>query len=137
MPGVLVDAGPLVALLNASDRHHDACRATVQSIKTRLWTVWPAVTEAAYLLTSGPPGAPFHLLDMLSAGKIEIAELTKVDAQRIGDLMRKYADLPMDLADAAIVRVGERDGIDTVFTLDRRDFSLYRPAHVRRFRLLP
>lgn len=51
--------------------------------------------------------------------------------------MEKYRDLPMDLADAALVRVAERDRIKTVFTIDRGDFSLYRPLGLGRFRLVP
>jgi predicted nucleic acid-binding protein len=51
--------------------------------------------------------------------------------------MAKYHDLPMDLADASLVRVAERDQIDRVFTIDRRDFEIYRPARISRFRILP
>ena len=51
--------------------------------------------------------------------------------------MAKYHDLPMDLADAAIVRVAERERINRVFTVDQKDFSIYRPSHIRRFALLP
>jgi predicted nucleic acid-binding protein len=53
------------------------------------------------------------------------------------DLMRKYRDLPMDLADAALVRVAEREKIARVFTIDRRDFELYRPRGLPRFTILP
>ncbi len=50
--------------------------------------------------------------------------------------MRKHHDLPMDFADAALVALGEREGLATIFTLDR-DFTHYRPRHVRTFRILP
>jgi predicted nucleic acid-binding protein len=53
------------------------------------------------------------------------------------ELMRKYRDLPMDVADAALVAVAEREGITRVFTLDRRDFEVYRPAKIGRFSLVP
>jgi len=52
-------------------------------------------------------------------------------------LMQKYRDLPMDLADAALVRIAEREGIRRIFTLDRRDFALYRPTGVGRFEIIP
>lgn len=52
-------------------------------------------------------------------------------------LMKKYRDLPMDLADAALVRVAEREGIRRVFTLDRRDFSVYRPLRTGRLEIVP
>ena len=53
------------------------------------------------------------------------------------ELMEKYRDLPMDLADAALVRVAERDGLTHVFTLDRKHFSLYRPGRRKRFTIVP
>ena len=51
--------------------------------------------------------------------------------------MDKYRDLPMDLADAALVRVAERERLRTVFTIDRRDFSVYRPLGLGKFRIVP
>jgi predicted nucleic acid-binding protein len=51
--------------------------------------------------------------------------------------MRKYHDLPMDLADAALVRVAKREKIRRIFTTDRRDFELYRPYKLGRFQILP
>jgi len=56
---------------------------------------------------------------------------------RIRDLMRKYKDLPMDLADATLVAVAEREKIRRIFTLDRRDFEVYRPAKIGRFIIFP
>lgn len=56
---------------------------------------------------------------------------------RLRDLMRKYRDLPMDLADAALVRIAERERIQRIFTIDRRDFEIYRPIGVRRCEVIP
>jgi predicted nucleic acid-binding protein len=53
------------------------------------------------------------------------------------ELMRKYRDLPMDVADAALVRIAEREGIRRIFTIDRRDFGVYRPARIGRFSVIP
>ena len=64
------------------------------------------------------------------------ADLTVDDAPRMHALMSKYRDLPMDLADAAIVTVAEREGVRQIFTLDRRDFSVYRPR-LGQFIILP
>jgi uncharacterized protein len=60
-----------------------------------------------------------------------------VDVPRMRALMKKYRDLPMDLADAALVRVAERDGVSTVITIDRSDFASYRLHGTKRFRILP
>ncbi|HAH06992.1 MAG TPA: hypothetical protein DCM05_10790 [Elusimicrobia bacterium] len=137
MKAVLVDAGPIVALLDRSDRHHEACRKALADIRAPLATVWPAVTEAAYLLSSVSPRAQTPLFEMLESGALELLPLGAADIPRMRELMEKYRDLPMDLADAALVRAAEREGLTSVLTTDQRDFSLYRPTHTRAFHLLP
>ena len=68
---------------------------------------------------------------------MSLAALFAADIPRIQQLMKKYRDLPMDLADAALIRVAERDKLRSLFTLDLHDFRLYRPSHVRSLELLP
>jgi len=132
---ILVDAGPMVALINADDVHHDACRAALKTIREPLGTVWPAVTEAMYLL--GFSILAQEALWELVAGEFTLLPLGPEDFPRMRELMSKYRDLPMDLADAALVRVAEREKVRVVFTLDRKDFSVYRPHRLGRFTLLP
>ena len=67
----------------------------------------------------------------------EIGSAGLQDAPRLKALMGKYRDLPMDLADAGLVRVAERDKLSRIFTLDRRHFRVYRPAGIGRFSILP
>jgi predicted nucleic acid-binding protein len=122
---ILVDAGPLVALVDADDQHHLACLAALKEIREPLGTVWPALTEAMYLL-SDMPRAQEALWEMLTRRAVQLLPLDLADAPRMRELMRKYADRPMDLADASLVRVAERDGIRKVFTVDRKDFTVYR-----------
>jgi len=136
VPGVLVDAGPLVALLDRYDQHHRACVEASRSIRGPLVSVWPAITEAMYLLGVSSD-AQDALWDMLETGLVLLATLDVGDVRRMRDLMRKYRDQPMDLADAALVRVAERERIRTVFTIDRRDFEVYRPSRSWRFTILP
>ena len=133
---ILIDAGPMVALISASDNHHESCRATLESISEPLATVWPAFTEAMDLLRSSWP-AQRALWEMIERGTITLLDLTIDDAPRMRELMEKYRDLPVDLADAALVRTAEREKIRRIFTLDRRDFSVYRPVGVGRFSILP
>lgn len=133
---MLVDAGPLVALLDRADAHHQQCVSVLGSIRGPLITVWPAFTEAMYLL--GPSWtAQKALWSRLEVDALRLAPLDAGDAPRMRALMEKYRDLPMDLADAALVRVAERDGRTRIFTLDRRHFSVYRPGPRKRFALLP
>jgi hypothetical protein len=134
--GVLVDAGPLVALIDSGDAHHGSCVETLRRIADPLITVWPAFTEAMYLLRESRQGQR-ALWSRLETDTLQLADLDAGDAGRMRELMEKYRDLPMDLADAALVRVAERDDIPRVFTLDRRHFSLYRPGRRRRFAIFP
>jgi hypothetical protein len=136
VPGILVDAGPLVALLDRSDRHHRACVEASRSIRGPLVSVWPAVTEAMYLLGDSTE-AQDALWGMLEERAVVLADLGAADVPRMRLLMHKYRDLPMDLADAALVRIAERDRIHTVFTIDRRDFDVYRPSRSWRFSIVP
>jgi predicted nucleic acid-binding protein len=133
---VLVDAGPLIALIHAGDRHHKRCVATFRSIETTLGTVWPVLTEAMYLLNFSWR-AQEALWEMLQRGVVILHSLEEADLIRMRELMKKYRDLPMDLADAALVAIAERERIRRIFTLDRRDFQIYRPAKVGRFSILP
>ena len=134
--GVLVDAGPLVALIDRGDTHHARCVETLKGIRDPLITVWPAFTEAMYLLGPSWP-AQAALWEMVESEAVELRALAADDLSRMAELMRKYRDLPMDLADAALVRLAERDRIRRVFTLDQRDFGVYRPAGLGRLSLLP
>jgi uncharacterized protein len=133
---ILVDAGPLVALIDADDKYHDSCVAALLSIRETMLTVWPAFTEAMYFLRISIE-LQDALWQLLESGTLRIADLDADDCTRMRYLMRKYRELPMDLADAALVRVAERERIARVFTIDRRDFEIYRPAGIRRFEILP
>lgn len=133
---VLIDAGPLIALLHRDDRYHTRCTDALKKIRSQVVTVWPALTEAMYLLNFSWP-AQEALWEWIETGVIGILPLAIGDVPRMKELMKKYRDLPMDFADAALVRVAERERIRTVFTLDHRDFQLYRPLKIGRFSLIP
>jgi uncharacterized protein len=133
---ILVDTGPLVALIHEDDNEHRACKDVFASFNEPLGTVWPVLTEAIYLLSFSWE-AQTALMEMIETGAVEILPLGVADIPRIRELMRKYRDLPMDLADAALVRVAERERLRRVFTIDRRDFQIYRPSRIGRFVVLP
>jgi hypothetical protein len=133
---ILVDAGPLVALLAERDQHRGACVTAMERLREPLGTVWPVISEAMFLVGRWAEG-PESLWELLGARRIQTLPLDDDDHPRMQELMRKYRDLPMDLADAALVRVAERDSIDTVFTIDRRDFQVYRLLGRRRFKIIP
>ena len=135
MRGVLVDTGPLVAVIHADDAFHEACVETLKQIQEPLFTVWPVITEALYLIRSLL--ARERLWDLLEQHQMQPLALETADIPGIRGLMKKYADFPMDLADATLVHVAARDGIQTIFTTDRTDFGIYRLPGGRRLRLLP
>jgi hypothetical protein len=125
-----------VALIHADDRHHASCRDALEQIREPLATVWPVITEAMYLLDFSSD-AQDALWRLLERDAVKILPLDAGDVPRMRELMRKFRDLPMDLADAALVRAAERERISRVFTIDRRDFEVYRPRGIRRFTILP
>jgi predicted nucleic acid-binding protein len=133
---ILVDAGPLIALIHKDDHEHERCREAFATMDEPLGTVWPAVAEAMHLL-SFSWRAQEALWDIIETGAVEILAIGIDDVPRMKELMRKYRDLPMDLADAVLVRVAERERLRRIFTLDRRDFQIYKPSRIGRFTIFP
>lgn len=133
---ILIDAGPLVALVDADDQHHEKCVNCLKGLREPLATVWPPLVEALYLLGDIPQGQE-ALWEMLERGAVQLLKLDSEDIPRIRELMIKYGDRSMDLADAALVRVAEREGIRKVFTVNRKDFAVYRIHGRTRLAILP
>jgi len=137
---VLVDTGPLVAILSSGDEHHTACVEALHQLPGPLFSCWPVITEAVWLLRAHPRAVQ-RLLRSCASEKpgafLEMLPLAGAEAAAIADVMQQYADMRPQLADAALVYLAQREGIDTVFTLDRRDFAVYRSAHKRPFRIVP
>ena len=133
---ILVDAGPLIALIHEDDNEHRRCREAFAAMDEPLGTVWPAIAEAMYMLSFSWQ-AQEALWEMIETGAVVILTLGVDDVARMKELMRKYRDLPMDLADAGLVRVAERERVRRIFTLDRRDFQIYRPTRIGRFVVVP
>jgi len=136
MSRVLVDTGPLVAILSLEDAHHRTCVAALREMSAPLLSCWPVVTEAAWLLRRSPRAVQ-QLLGSMDAGFLELLPLPGTEAGAIASLMKKYESMRPQLADAALVYLAGRERIDTIFTLDRRDFSVYRTARRRAFRIIP
>ncbi|HZQ18776.1 MAG TPA: hypothetical protein VFA90_08645 [Terriglobales bacterium] len=136
MRRVLVDTGPIVAILSQSDQYHQVCIEALRDMPGPLFTCWPVITEAAWLLRRDS-NAIQKLMNSLDTGMFELLSLAAADARPLASLIKKYHDIQMQLADAALVHVASRDGLDTVFTLDRKDFSVYRLPKGKPFRILP
>lgn len=122
---ILVDTGPLVALFDPADGDHARCVARLKSIKQPLQTTVPVLTEAFHLLGPESPGAR-GLMQFITQGGLGLWQLDDETLARAFELMKRYADAPMDLADASLVVAAETLNLRGIFTLDRRDFLAYR-----------
>lgn len=120
----LLDAGPLVALLDRREQAHAWCAAQVKSLRPPLLTCDPVITEACYLL-AGLPRATAQISAWLSAEFIQRHAVTTSQVRRAFHLMETYATVPMSFADACLVVMAEDIEGAMTFTLDR-DFSVYR-----------
>ncbi len=133
---VLVDTGPLVALFDPSDSEHERCkRALAQLRRKRRVTSLAVLTEAVYLLGFSAR-AQAAVLAFVAAGAVDIADFGPAQVSRAAVLMRRYENLPMDFADATLVVLAEDVETTAVFTLDRRDFGVYRVGR-RAFHIVP
>lgn len=133
---VLVDTGAILALLDDSDDWHGPCKALLPSLPLPLMTSEAVLTELFHFLDR-------ERLDKGSAweffrtGVITLATIEHSELYDLEKLMRKYKDRPMDFADATLVHLAEREGIQAVFTVDQSDFATYRIGGKRRFHVLP
>ena len=134
MKRVLVDTGPIVAILSRRDQYHKVCVDALREMPGPLFTCWPVLTEAAWLLRKSADGVQ-QLLKGVEAGFLELLPLTTEDAVPIAAILKKYRRV--QLADAALFHLAARDSLDMVFTLDQRDFSAFRLPKGRALRILP
>lgn len=133
---VLLDTGPLVALLASDDSWHVPCTEQLHSLTTPLLTSWPVLVEADWLLRTRP-SAVQHMLAWVRSGTIRLLPLEDEAVPWMMAFLGKYRKVRPQIADASLVYLADREQIDTIFTLDRRDFSIYRFGRNRSFRILP
>lgn len=133
---VLLDTGPLVAILHRDDRHHRRCLEAFEAFRGFLLSTESVLTEAMHLLAR-IPGGQHACLEFFIRGGAVLVPATRASLRRCQSLMVQYADVPMDFADATLVALAEEAGIREVFTLDRRGFEAYRIGRRGTFRLRP
>lgn len=133
---LVVDTGPLVAFLDATDPDHDRCEDLLQgSTEPRLVPVCVLV-EVEYMLRPWPT-AFGALLAELRAGALELLDLPPRWFLRAGELVERYRDLPLGLVDATVVAATEMLAETKLATLDHRHFAVVRPAHTDALTLVP
>lgn len=124
---ILADTGFWLALASNTDRHHRVAKEALAEVDEPLVTTWPVMTETCHLLSARvDERAARAFIDSATRGAFEIFELSPEHLPRIGELMLRYAKLPMDLADASLVIAAEQLGSGRIFSTDDRDFGAYR-----------
>lgn len=131
---VLVDAGPLAALVNPRDQWHEWVRGEFAELVPPLSTCESVLSEACFLARRAPDGLD-GILRLVERGVIELDFSLEDQFGDIAALMRQYANVPMSLADACLVRMSELVADSVVLTLDR-DFRVYRRHKRQRIPLL-
>ena len=121
---ILIDAGPLIALFDRDDADHGWAREFLAGYRGRLLTSWAVVTEVVYMLDFNLQ-AQLDFLEWLRRNALVIPPFTKAHLARVIELTRKYADVPMDFADATLMVLAESEKVMEILTLDP-DFDIYR-----------
>jgi predicted nucleic acid-binding protein len=134
---ILADTGFWLALANAKDKHHAKARAALRKHRGPFVTTWAVMTEACHLLGARlGADAAIAFVRAGALGAYRIFELSPTHLPRIEELMEKYRDLPMDLADASLVIAAEASGAGDILSTDARDFGAYRWKNRKPFRNL-
>lgn len=135
---LIVDAGPLYALIDKDDRNHEVCRMLFESHEGSFVVPQLVIAEVAYLIgTRLDVRAEVRFLADLAAGNFRTEPVLAEDWPRIAELVGKYRDLPLGTVDASVIATAERYWATTIATTDRRHFSVVRPKHVRAFEIVP
>lgn len=133
---VLADTGPIVALLDRGDGLHFTAHQQAQKLTSPLFTSWPVITEACWLLR-GNKKATEKLMTAQLAGWLTILHIDGGEMVRVGEIMKRYHNLKLQLADASLLFLAKRDSIPKIFTFDRKDFSILIANSKPKLELLP
>lgn len=134
MKPVLLDTGVIVALLDRSEQHHSECATVVEELKIPMVTCEAVIAESCYLLRA-LKGAAEAILENVERGVFHIPFQLSQSAASVRTLLRKYRDIPADLADACLIHLADQLGTGDILTLDR-DFESYRWGRNRPFHML-
>lgn len=134
MKPVLLDTGVIVALLDRSEKFHAACAKAVRELQAPLITCEAVLAESCYLLRN-LPGATEAVIENVATGIFQIPFQLARDAVAVKQVLRKYRDRKIDLADACLIRLADEFEVPDILTLDK-DFEIYRWGKKKPFRIL-
>jgi predicted nucleic acid-binding protein len=135
---ILVDSSFLIALYDRNSKSYGAAKETARINRGRYLVPQVVLTEVIYFLKreTGVQGA-LQFLEEFNASQPYLQDVTVTDLQRVKEIMQQYASSRLDFVDSCIMALSERLAITRVCTLDRRDFTIFRPKHVTTLELLP
>ncbi len=134
---LLIDTGPLVAYLDRGDAGHETITEVIGKFRGTLCTTGAVITEAMHLLKDAPHG-PRNLAEFIQAAGVQVFESTQPrQLLSAAALIEKYADTPMDFADATLVLLAEALGTTQIVTLDHRGFRAFRTRKGHPFEIIP
>jgi uncharacterized protein len=124
---LIADTGFFYALADRDDAHHARSVAALEKVKEPLITTWPVLTETTHLLSARLSAkVSVRFLEAVASGFSAVHSLEAAELRRVAQLMDKYADLPMDLADASLMLLADHLNDGRILTTDRRDFKTNR-----------
>jgi hypothetical protein len=136
---IVVDTGPLVAMVNSSDADHERCAEWIETVGEPLLVPNTVLTEVCYLLQRrcGPLIEARFLRELAADDRFILVPVLREDLPRVAELVEAYRDFPLGGADASVIAIAERLGVIRIATLDHRHFTVVRPRHAKTFALLP
>ena len=132
----ILDTGPWVALIDRSESRHTECVQWLKNFSGRLYSTEAVLTEALYILNFSIT-AQCAALDFVLEAVVEIVPSNIESMKKTKTLMKKYADLPMDFADATLVCLAMQTGMQNIVTFDQKDFAIYRLPKKKSFTIMP
>ena len=134
---IIVDTGFWLALANRKDTYHEASKRALEQVREPLICTWPVVTETCHLITARlGVDAELSFIEAANRGAFTIFDLTAAHLPRIRELIERYRNLPMDLADASLVILAEHLASGRILSTDQRDFGAYRWKNRKPFKNL-
>ncbi len=133
---VILDTGPWVALIDRSESRHTECVQWLKNFSGRLYSTKAVLTEVLYILNFSIT-AQCAALDFVLESVVEIVPSNIESLKKTKNLMKKYADLPMDFADATLVCFATQTGMQNIVTLDKKDFAIYKLPKKKSFTIMP
>ena len=132
----ILDTGPWVALIDRSESRHTECVQWLRNFSGRLYSTEAVLTEVLHILNFSIT-AQCAALDFVLKSVVEIVPSSTDSLKKTKNLMKKYADLPMDFADATLVCLAVETGMQNIATFDKKDFSIYKLPKKKSFTIMP